>query len=129
MMSLHAYRNGNMDAYKCPLSPNQRLPFMKIDDCLQATELLLSCDKEKVQQEVYNISGASFSPAEFEAEVQKHLPDFKLNYELSGMDEVAESWPSSVNDSAFRNDFDWRPSFTLSSMVPALLTRLGLVQE
>eukprot|EP01059_Diplonema_ambulator_P004875 TRINITY_DN14602_c0_g1_i4.p1 TRINITY_DN14602_c0_g1~~TRINITY_DN14602_c0_g1_i4.p1 ORF type:complete len:361 (+),score=139.80 TRINITY_DN14602_c0_g1_i4:104-1186(+) len=127
MMSLHAYKNKQMEQYKCGLDKDRMLPFLFIDDCLTCTEALLEADSQSLSKRAYNVQGTSFSPAMFEAEVQKYLPDFKMHYEKDYRDDIARTWPNSVDDSAFRNDLGWSPNFELPELVKSSLERMGLI--
>ena len=123
--SLVAYKDGT--TYECGIDKDKRLPFIFIDDVVEASDILLSAEKDVLKKHVYNLQGASFSPSEFEAAVQKHLPDFKLRYAVDKKDELAQTWPDSVDDSAFRADLQWTPKFdTLEKMVAEMLVRLDL---
>eukprot|EP01063_Lacrimia_lanifica_P016595 TRINITY_DN23148_c0_g1_i1.p1 TRINITY_DN23148_c0_g1~~TRINITY_DN23148_c0_g1_i1.p1 ORF type:complete len:367 (+),score=153.06 TRINITY_DN23148_c0_g1_i1:67-1167(+) len=128
MQSLRAYKEGRLDTYRCELDPEaRRLPFMYIDDVLTATEAMLQADEEQLTQRVYNCQAISFSPREFEAEVKKHLPDFEMQYEVGFHNEVASSWPNSMDDTAFRRDFNWEHEYELAVMVRSLLARMGII--
>ena len=55
----------------------------------------------------------SFTPAELCAAIQRRLPRFTVDYRPDFRDAIARSWPQSVDDSAARTDWGWRPGFDL----------------
>jgi nucleoside-diphosphate-sugar epimerase len=69
----------------------------------------------------YNISGMSFSPAEIGASIQKHVPDFDLQYKPDYRQAIADSWPQSIDDSVARSDWGWQPAFDLDRMTVDML--------
>jgi nucleoside-diphosphate-sugar epimerase len=58
----------------------------------------------------------SFSPAEIGAEIQKHVPDFVLEYAPDYRQQIADSWPKSIDDSNAREDWGWKPDYDLAKM-------------
>jgi nucleoside-diphosphate-sugar epimerase len=58
----------------------------------------------------------SFSPEEIGAEIQKHIPDFVLEYASDYRQQIADSWPKSIDDSNARADWGWKPEYDLAKM-------------
>ena len=51
----------------------------------------------------------SITPAELAAEIRKHMPAFEIDYEVDPIRQaIADSWPSSLDTSAAREDWDFR---------------------
>lgn len=113
--------------YECFLSENTRLPMLYMPDAVRATLELMDAPKEKIQLRYgYNVQGMSFTPAELAAEIQKHLPDFKVSYRPDHRQAIADSWVNSLDDSDARRDWAWKPEFDLSAMVGDMLHNLNL---
>lgn len=55
----------------------------------------------------------SFTPAELCAAIQRRLPSFRVNYRPDFRDAIARSWPQSIDDSAARTHWGWRPRYDL----------------
>lgn len=111
--------------YECFLKNDTYLPMMYMDDAVKATIDLMEAPAEKIKvRSSYNISAMSFSPAEIAAEIKKHIPEFKITYKPDFRQQIAESWPASIDDSAARNDWGWKPQFDLSKMTREILSHL-----
>jgi nucleoside-diphosphate-sugar epimerase len=67
----------------------------------------------------------SFTVGELAAEIKKHIPGFECHYEPDFRQEIADSWPSSLDDSAAREEWGWSPLFDLKSMTEDMLAKLG----
>ena len=66
----------------------------------------------------------SFSPTEVAKAIQQEIPDFSISYKPDFRQAIADSWPSSVDDSAARADWGWKPQYTLASMTTDMLLNL-----
>jgi nucleoside-diphosphate-sugar epimerase len=63
----------------------------------------------------------SFSPKEIAAEIKKHVPAFTISYEPDYRQQIAESWPQSIDDSVARNDWSWKPKYDLATMTTDMI--------
>ncbi len=113
------------EAYTCFVGPETRLPMMYMPDAVQASLQLMEADVKTINVRTsYNIAAISFSAAELEAEIRKFIPGFECTYEPDFRQEIADSWPSTLNDSSARNDWNWNPDFSLQAMVEDMLLHL-----
>jgi nucleoside-diphosphate-sugar epimerase len=111
--------------YTCFLKENTYLPMMYMDDAIRATIELMEAPAEKMKTRMsYNLSAMSFSPKEVAASIQKHIPDFKIDYAPDFRQAIAEGWPQSIDDSAAREHWGWQPRFDLDKMTSEMLTNL-----
>ncbi len=111
--------------YTSFLSANTSLPMLYMDDSIRATLELMESPAEKIKLRTsYNLGGLSFTPALLAQAIQKHVPNFKLDYEPDYRQAIADSWPSSIDDSAASADWGWQPKFDLDAMVAAMLENL-----
>ena len=69
----------------------------------------------------YNIAGVSFDPKEIAQEIQNHLPNFTISYAPDYRQEIANSWPASINDAEAKTDWGWEARFDLKKMVGTML--------
>ncbi len=111
--------------YTSFLNADTRLPMMYMPDAIRATIELMQADASKITvRSSYNISAMSFSPAEIAAEIKKHLPEFVIDYKNDSRQQIANSWPRSIDDSEAKNDWSWKPEYDLARMTEDMLQNL-----
>lgn len=111
--------------YTCFLKEDTYLPMMYMPDAIRATIELMESGADKISVRTsYNISGMSFSPKEIGAEIKKHLPDFTISYEPDYRQQIAESWPQSIDDSVATGDWGWKPKYDLAAMTSDMIKNL-----
>ncbi len=112
--------------YKCFVREDTRLPMMYMPDCLDATVRLIQADGSRLKHHAdYNLTAMSFSAGELAAEIRKHIPEFEVTYEPDYRQNIADSWPTSIDDSAARGDWGWKPAYGLAEMTTDMLEKLG----
>ena len=115
------------DRFTCFLKEDTYLPMMYMPDAIRATIELMESPVEKISVRTsYNIHGMSFSPKEIAAEINKHIPDFSITYEPDYRQQIAESWPQSIDDSVARNDWNWKPKYDLATMTADMIDNLKI---
>ena len=115
----------NKKTYNSFLKEDTYLPMMYMPDAIRATIDLMHADADKLTvRSSYNLNGISFSPKEIAAEIKKHLPDFNISYEPDSRQQIADSWPQSIDDTAAQNDWGWKPEFDLASMTEDMLKNI-----
>ena len=113
------------EKYDCFLQEDTYLPMMYMPDAIKATLELMEAPEEKIRiRTSYNISGMSFSPKEIAAEIKKHIPAFTISYKPDYRQQIANSWPQSIDDSVARNDWGWKEDYDLSAMTKDMLENL-----
>lgn len=113
-------------AFNCFLSAGTKLPMMYMDDAIRATVELMDADAAVLKvRSSYNLAAMSFSPAEIALSIQKRLPGFKINYAPDFRQQIADSWPESIDDTRAREDWGWRPEFDLEKTTEEMLQNLG----
>jgi nucleoside-diphosphate-sugar epimerase len=118
-----AIKNGR---YQCFLRDDSWLPMMYMPDCIKATIDLMNADLKKLKHHAdYNLAAMSFTPKEISDEIKKHLPKFTITYKPDFRQAIADSWPKSIDDSVGREEWGWKPSYDLKTMVRDMLTVLG----
>lgn len=114
--------------YTCFLSEDTALPMMYMEDAINATISIMSADAEKVKiRSSYNIAGISFTPKQLANEIKKHMPNFKITYQPDFRQQIADSWPASIDDSYANKDWGWINKFTFEAMVEDMLKNLKKV--
>lgn len=111
--------------YDCFLKKDTYLPMMYMDDAVKATIDLMQADAEKIKiRSSYNIGAMSFSPEEIAEEIKKNIPDFEINYTPDFRQNIADSWPNSINDEKARSDWGWKHQYDLGKMTETILEGL-----
>jgi len=111
--------------YTCFLEAYTRLPMMYMDDSIRATLELMRAPSEQIKiRTSYNLAAMSFTPAELAASIQKHMPDFTIDYAPDHRQAIAASWTESIDDQDARNDWGWKHKYDLDAMTLEMLTQL-----
>lgn len=111
--------------YECFLQEDTYLPMMYMPDAIRATIELMEAPKEKINiRTSYNLSAMSFSPKEIAAEIKQHIPEFEMSYKPDYRQEIANSWPQSIDDSVAAGDWGWKPEYDLAKMTEDMLENL-----
>ena len=112
--------------YECFLSEKTGLPMMYMDDAIRATIQIMRAPKEQIKiRSSYNLSAISFTPKEIAEEIKKHIPEFTITYNPDFRQKIADSWPSSIDDSSAREDWNWKHEFDLDKMTQVMLENLS----
>jgi len=100
--------------------------MMYMPDCLKGTKQLLEVDSNQLKRRVYNLTAMSFTPKEIGTAIKKYIPTFEMSYNIQEMRQnIADSWPRSIDDSHARADWGWKPSFDLDGLVRDMLLQLS----
>jgi nucleoside-diphosphate-sugar epimerase len=111
--------------YTCFLREDTRLPMMYMPDCLKCTIDLMEADFGRLRHHAdFNVTAMSFSAGELAAAIRKRMPSFVCEYKPDFRQAIADSWPSSIDDSAARSEWGWKPEYNLSRMTEDMLAAL-----
>lgn len=111
--------------YTCFLNQQTKLPMMFMPDAIRAAINLMETDPTQINiRSSYNLSALSFTPEELADEIKKHIPDFKITYEPDFRQQIADSWPASIDDRVARQDWGWRHEYDLASMTDVMLKEI-----
>lgn len=112
-------------SYECFLHKDTELPMMFMDDAIRATIEIMEAPADKVKQRSsYNLSGMSFTPEQIAVAIKKRIPEFEITYNPDFRQAIADSWPSSIDDSEATKDWSWNRSFDLEQMVDEMIDNL-----
>lgn len=107
------------------LQENSYLPMMYMPDAIKATLDLMHAPKEQVKiRSSYNLSAMSFSPKEIFESIKVHYPEFSISYKPDFRQDIADSWPDSIDDSCARKDWGWQHDYSLEKMTADILKHL-----
>jgi nucleoside-diphosphate-sugar epimerase len=116
--------------YTCFVNKETMLPMMYMPDCLKATCDLMDADFDKLKHHAdFNVAGMSFKVRELAREIKRHIPEFTIDYKPDYRQKIADSWPRTIDDSAARQEWGWKPEYDLSSMTEDMLKELQKRKE
>ena len=99
--------------------------MMYMDDAIRATLELMQAPAENLTiRSAYNLAGLSFTPKDISKIIKSHIPEFEITYNPDYRQAIADSWPSSIDDSAARKDWNWKTEFDLEKTSKAMLNGL-----
>ncbi|MDI6917285.1 MAG: L-threonine 3-dehydrogenase [Thermoplasmatales archaeon] len=111
--------------YTCFVKKGTVLPMMYMPDCIKATIELMNAPLSSLRHHSdFNITAMSFSAGELAEEIKKHIPDFVCEYRPDFRQDIAESWPRTIDDSAARKEWGWKPDYDLPAMTADMLEKL-----
>jgi nucleoside-diphosphate-sugar epimerase len=112
--------------YTCFVRKDTVLPMIYMPDCIRATLMLMEADPARLKHAAeYNLAALTFSAGELAAEIKKRLPHFEVEYKPDFRQQIADSWPRTIDDSAAREEWGWAPEYDLGAMVDDMLEKLS----
>lgn len=122
-----ALKNGKYTSF---LKEDTELPMMFMDDAIRATISLMTAPPDQVKvRSSYNLSALNFTPETLAASIRKHIPEFEIDYAPDFRQAIADSWPSSIDDSEARKDWGWKHEFDLEKMTTEMLDGIKEVHQ
>ncbi len=113
--------------YTCYLKEGTYLDMMYMPDAILAAIEIMEADPDKLgHRNAFNVTAMSFAPEHICAEIQKHIPDLTMDYEIDPVRQaIAESWPNKMDDSCATAEWGWKPEYDLPRMTEDMLRVLG----
>lgn len=114
------------EEFKCPLKPGTFMDMMYMPDALRAAVEIMEADPSKLKhRNSFNIASMSFDPEIIYNKIKEYRPEFKMSYELDPLrQEIADSWPDSLDDTCAREEWGWKPEYDLDAMTQDMLKNL-----
>ncbi|MDF1572588.1 MAG: NAD-dependent epimerase/dehydratase family protein [Bacteroidales bacterium] len=117
-----AVRNGRYTSF---LQEGTALPMLFMPDAIKGTIDLMEAERSKLTiHSSYNLGGFSTTPEQITAEIRKHIPDFAISYNPDFRQQIAESWPQSVDDTVTRMDWGYETKYDLEKMTGIMLEEI-----
>ena len=115
--------------FECFLNASTQLPMIYMEDAIRATIELMEAPKQHITiRSSYNIAGMSFNPNQLVLMIKKTYPKFTITYNPDYRQQIAESWPNSIDDSYAVRDWGWKPNYNLETMTESMIKNLKLKQ-
>lgn len=119
-----AVKNGS---YDCFLRADTLLPMIYMPDCLKATVDLFHADKSRLKDATsYNIAAFSVTPDDITQSIRKVIPEFEISYNPDFRQQIADSWPNSIDDREARKEWNWKPDFDLDTMTRDIIKEIRM---
>lgn len=113
------------EKYTCFLKEDTALPMMYMHDAIRATLALMDAPAGSLSvRTAYNLSALSFTPKEIYEAITQEVPGFEITYAPDFRQQIADSWPQSIDDSVAAKDWGWKPTFDLKRMVKDMLSNI-----
>ncbi|MDC0956780.1 NAD-dependent epimerase/dehydratase family protein [Flavobacteriaceae bacterium] len=111
--------------YECFLTEDTALPMMYMEDAVKATLDIMKAKNSDIKiRSSYNLSAISFTPKQLASEIIKNIPSFTIAYKPDFRQQIANSWPNSIDDTAARQDWNWKHSYDISMISQSMLQQL-----
>ncbi len=118
----HAKEHGE---YTCFLEEDTALPMMYMDDAIRATIELMEAPENDVQTRTsYNLAGVSFTPKDLSAIIKERIPNFGIDYAPDYRQEIAATWPESIDDGVAKKEWGWKERYDLNKIVDIMLEKV-----
>lgn len=112
--------------YTSYIAEGTYMDMMYMPDALQAIVDLMEADSSQlIHRNAFNISAMSFEPSQIAAEIQQHMPHFKMTYAVDPMRQaIADSWPNAIDSSAAVAEWGFNTRYDLKEMTKDMLSKL-----
>ena len=111
--------------YECFVGADTKLPMMYMPDAIKGTLDLMDAPLENLKHHSdFNFAGMSFSAKELADCVSARMPGFECTFKPDSRQNIADSWPDSIDDSAASEEWGWKPSYDLEKMSDDMLENL-----
>ncbi|MEF8916139.1 MAG: NAD-dependent epimerase/dehydratase family protein [Candidatus Bipolaricaulota bacterium] len=101
------------------------LPLMYMPDCVKSLIDLAEANLDDLEHHCdFNVSSMSFSAGELAHKIEEYIPEFTYDFQPDERQEIADSWPDSMDDTPAREEWGWDPNYGLETMVKDMLEKL-----
>ena len=118
------------EKYKCFLNQGTMLPMIYIDDAIESINKIMGVKKDSLNiKSSYNLAGFSMTPKMIEIELNKIKENFIVEYNPDYRQEIADSWPKSIDDIPAQNDWGWHAKYDLGKTINEMIRRLENINK
>lgn len=114
-------------SYTSFIAKGTPMDMMYMPDAIQAIIDLMEANPDRLKhRNAFNVSAFSAGPEDFEKAIQKYIPEFKLSYDVDPLrQQIAESWPNSLDTSAAEEEWGFRIQYDLDRMTKDMLEKIS----
>jgi len=100
--------------YACFVRDDTRIPFMAMPDAIGAILALEAAQRDRLSQQVYNISAFNPSAKDLYDLVHGAFPKAEVTFDSDKKRQaIVDSWPAAVDTTAAGRDWGWKPDYPL----------------
>lgn len=124
--ALFMYTDGiRLGRYQAFCRPDSRIPLMYMPDGVRALIELANAPRENLRRSIYNVAAFSPTAEEIAQAVKNAIGDVDITFVPDPTRQaILDSWPRSLDDSAARADWGWRPAYDLAQMTADLIPKI-----
>lgn len=113
-------------AYTSYIAKDTYMDMMYMPDALNAIINLMEADDSKLKhRNAFNVTAMSIEPEQVAAAIRKHIPEFKLSYQVDPVRQaIADSWPNSIDASSAKEEWGFTYEYDLDKMTADMLAKL-----
>jgi len=116
--------------YEAFARADTRIPLMYMPDGVRALLELAMAERKHLTRAIYNIAAISPRADEIARSVQSEIPEAKFTFHPDPARQgILDSWPKSLDDSAARRDWGWKPRYDLDAMTKDLVPKIRRMLE
>lgn len=114
------------EEFVCPIAPGTYMDMMYMPDALRAAVQIMEADPSGLKhRNSFNIASMSFEPDTLFEAIRREIPALRTRYEVDPVrQEIADSWPDRMDDSCAREEWGWKPEFSLEKMTKDMIAHL-----
>ncbi|WKS94685.1 NAD-dependent epimerase/dehydratase family protein [Riemerella columbina] len=117
-----AVENGKYTSF---IKEDTAMPMLYMEDAINATiQLMQAPESQLTVRSSYNLGGLSFTPKELAEEIKKEMPEFEIEYQPDFRQQIADSWPASIDDSVAKQDWGLSYDYDITAMTQDMLKNL-----
>ncbi|WP_047983865.1 L-threonine 3-dehydrogenase [Ornithinibacillus californiensis] len=114
-------------AYTSYIAEGTYMDMMYMPDALDAIVQLMEADSSKLKhRNAFNITAMSAEPMDFAKAIEKHIPEFKLSFDVDPVrQKIADSWPNSIDSSAAEAEWGFKSNYDINRMTADMLEKIA----
>lgn len=112
--------------YKSYIDKGTFMDMMYMPDAVECVLDLMEADPARLKhRNAFNVSAMSIDPELIAASIRKHIPEFKLEYDVDPVRQaIAESWPNSLDITAAQQEWGFTPKYDLDKMTEDMIKNI-----
>lgn len=102
------------------------MDMMYMPDAVDSIIQLMEANPDKLKdRNAFNVSSMSFEPEDIKLSIQKHIPNFTMDYNVDPVRQsIADSWPNKLDISAAKEQWGFNPKYDLDKMTEDMIFHL-----